>query len=517
MDPILKFLPPDVPADLYLEGLRAFHRGEYFKAHEIWEEIFHLFPPGDMRRVWIKSLIQIAVFAHKAEEGNERGSTFLLFRAKENLSRAIPALSLPYPWFRFLKDLERIAQRRDCHFYSREAKRLLFPGEGRRKAFFAVLLFGMVSFLADMTYEGARSVIGGFLEELGATGFIVGLVGGLGELVGYGMRFFSGFVLQRGGSLWGFLFAGYMINLFTVPLLAFANSVKSAVLLHLGERFGKGLRTPARDTLLAQVSEEIGPGFGFGIHEALDSLGAFLGPILCVLILSMSGGSYREVFLILGVPASMAMIFLFILFLLQRRVLPATSSEDHPVSFGSYGRRFYLLVFGSALLGAGTLDYPLMAYHYKRYHLFPEETIPLLYGGIMAGIALLSPLLGKLLDLRRYTLLTILLILTIPTTYLVFTRNPSLILSGVILYAVSLIYQGGLLSAMIARLVPKEIRPGGYGIFHSIYGTTWFVGSGFLGYLYDRSPSLLQVAGTALCALGVWLMIRSGALSRQHP
>jgi MFS family permease len=510
-----KILPPQVPSHLYFLGVKAFRRGEYFQAHEIWEKIFHQFPPGDIRRVWIQSLIQIAVFAHKAKEGNERGSTLLLLKARNNLSRAIADLSLSSPWIRLLGDLERIAEHPDCTRYVQEAKRLILPGEGRERAFFVIILFGIVSLLADMTYEGAKSVIGPFLEELGATGLLVGIVGGLGELVGYAMRFFSGFFLQRGGSLWGFLFVGYLLNLLTVPALALIKTVKSAVLLHLGERFGKGLRTPARDTLLAHASEEIGSGLGFGVHEALDSVGALLGPILCVMVLYIGGADYRQVFLVLGIPAVFALLLLLILFLLEHRAMRSSSAQGHPFSFQLYPRNYYLLVFGSSLLGAGTLDYPLIGYHIKKNHLLPEEIIPLVYGGVMGGIALLSPFLGKCLDTKRYGILKGFLILGIPSTFLLFSSTPSLVLSGVPLYAISLTFQGGLLSALITRLVAKELRPGGYGIFHSIYGASWFLGSALLGYLYDRSPLFLQWGGTVLSALGVGLMLRSGAISEE--
>ena len=143
-----------------------------------------------------------------------------------------------------------------------------------------VILLGIVSLFADMTYEGARSAVGPFLGMLGASAFAISVVSGGGELVGYGLRLWSGRLADRTHHYWAITFAGYALNLFAVPLLAFAGNWQVAAALVILERTGKALRTPARDAMLSYATKTTGRGWGFGLHEALDQVGATVGPLV---------------------------------------------------------------------------------------------------------------------------------------------------------------------------------------------------------------------------------------------
>jgi hypothetical protein len=135
-------------------------------------------------------------------------------------------------------------------------------------AFRFLILLGITSLFADMTYEGARSITGPYLAILGGSATIVGIVGGLGELIGYGVRIVFGSLADRTGKYWTITIFGYGLNLLVVPLLALAYNWEIASLLIIAERFGKAIRTPARDVMLSHAAKEIGTGLGFGIHEA---------------------------------------------------------------------------------------------------------------------------------------------------------------------------------------------------------------------------------------------------------
>ena len=172
----------------------------------------------------------------------------------------------------------------------------------RKIALKFVLMIGVLSFFADFTYEGSRSITGPFLQTFGATGAIVGVVAGLGELLGYGLRFFSGRLSERTGEFWPITFVGYIVQMAAVPLLAFAGSWQMAALLILLERVGKAIRNPPRDVMLSHAAKEMGFGWGFGVHEALDQFGALFGPLLVALILAHRG-NYRLAFGTLLVPA----------------------------------------------------------------------------------------------------------------------------------------------------------------------------------------------------------------------
>ncbi|HEX5481819.1 MAG TPA: MFS transporter [Terriglobia bacterium] len=164
-----------------------------------------------------------------------------------------------------------------------------------KRALKFVLMIGVVSFFADFTYEGARSIAGPFLLMLGASGAVVSIAAGFGELLGYSLRFFSGHLSERTGEFWPITIIGYMVQMSAVPLLAFAGNWQIAVGLILQERVGKAIRNPPRDVMLSHAAKEMGMGWGFGVHEALDQFGALFGPLLVALILARRG-DYRLAF-----------------------------------------------------------------------------------------------------------------------------------------------------------------------------------------------------------------------------
>ena len=171
-----------------------------------------------------------------------------------------------------------------------------------RAALKFVILLGMVSLCADMTYEGARSITGPYLAVLGASGTVVGLVAGLGELIGYGLRLVVGYISDQTRKYWGITTLGYFLNTAVVPLLAIAGRWEIAAGLMIAERTGKAIRTPPRDVLLSHAAQRVGRGFGFGLHEALDQIGAVMGPLAVAAVIYFKGG-YQGGFTILLIPA----------------------------------------------------------------------------------------------------------------------------------------------------------------------------------------------------------------------
>ncbi len=130
----------------------------------------------------------------------------------------------------------------------------------RRSAWRFILLVGVTNLFADMTYEGARGVTGDFLGKLGASGAIVGLVAGGGELAGYAVRSVSGIIADRTGRHWIDVWAGYIINMLCVPALALAGTWPVAAGLMIGERLGRGIRRPAMSSILSRAGRDIGSG-----------------------------------------------------------------------------------------------------------------------------------------------------------------------------------------------------------------------------------------------------------------
>src|SRR6202048_313523 len=149
----------------------------------------------------------------------------------------------------------------------------------RPRAVLFIVFLGIVSLFGDMTYEGARSIPGPYLGMLGVTATTIGIVAGFGELLGYGARLVSGYLGDRTGKYWAITIAGYLLNLFAVPLLALAGAWQIAVVLIIAERMGRGIRSPVRDAMLSHAASRTGLGWGFGRHQALDQLGRRAGTL----------------------------------------------------------------------------------------------------------------------------------------------------------------------------------------------------------------------------------------------
>ncbi|MEX2649321.1 MAG: MFS transporter, partial [Alphaproteobacteria bacterium] len=266
----------------------------------------------------------------------------------------------------------------------------------RRSALRFIVLLGVVSLFADMTYEGARSITGPYLAVLGASATAVGLVAGFGEFIGYGLRLVSGYLSDCTGRYWAITIAGYAVNLCAVPLLALASHWWVAVILIVAERAGRAIRTPARDAMLSHAAGHTGLGWGFGLHEALDQTGAVIGPLVVGAVLYLDGG-YDVGFAVLAVPAVMAMAVL----LTARHFYPRPRDFDlapPPLEGTGLPRTFWVYLVSVACVAAGYADFPLIAYHFERVRVVDPAWIPVLYAVAMGADAIAALVLGRLFD-----------------------------------------------------------------------------------------------------------------------
>jgi MFS family permease len=353
-----------------------------------------------------------------------------------------------------------------------------------------VILLGVVSLFADMTYEGARSVTGAYLAVLGASGAAVGIIAGLGELIGYGLRLITGYVSDRTGRYWTITLFGYFVNLLAVPLLALAGNWEIAALLMIGERIGKGIRTPARDAMLSHATQSMGRGWGFGVHEAMDQIGAILGPLIVTAVLYFRG-SYRTGFAILLAPAILALSVL----LVARRLYPHPrhfeAGPARPQTKG-FPRVFWLYLAAVSLIGAGFADFALIAYHFEKASIASPDLIPVLYAVAMGVDALAALIIGRLFDRIGISVLIPVAIISSFFAPFVFLDGLSFALLGMALWGVGMGAQESVMRAAIAEMVPMDRRGSAYGIFNAGYGIFWFLGSALMGILYDISiPSLI--------------------------
>lgn len=349
-----------------------------------------------------------------------------------------------------------------------------------------VVLLGLVSLFSDMTYEAARSLNGTFLKILGASGSTVGIVAGLGELIGYGLRFFSGYLADRTKKYWTILIAGYVLNLFSVPLLALAGYWEVAVILMIAERTGKALRTPARDALLSFGTQKIGRGWGYGLHEAMDQIGATAGPLLVSGVLFFRNQNYQMAYALLAIPAIIAVSILFYC----KNLYPAPGEleiKKAAVATKGLTKRYWLYLLAVIFIAAGFADFPIIAYHFKSKAMISDALIPVYYAAAMAADALAALLLGRMFDRKGIQIILVAVLLSSCFAPMVFLGNAGIALAGMIVWGIGMGAQESVLKAEIAGMVPPEKRGTAFGTFNAAYGLFWFAGSALMGILYDFS------------------------------
>jgi MFS family permease len=372
----------------------------------------------------------------------------------------------------------------------------------RKVAFRFIVCLGFVSLFADMTYEGAHSVIGPLLKDLGATATQVGIIAGLGEMIAASLRFFSGKLADRTRAYWTITTLGYFLNLVVVPGLAFAGSWQAAALLVVAERTGKSLRGPARDVLLSEATEVVGHGSGFGIHAAMDQTGAVLGPLLVAGSVARTH-HFGPAFLWLALPAAGA----FVSLLFAHAVSPHKGAPPTPPTQQELPSVFWIYVAAAGLLALGFVDFPLLAYHFQKTSFSSPEVIPLLYAGAMGVVGLTALIFGRLFD--RYGIQVIaagivISLLTLPLGFLGGTVGGYL---SVVCWATGLGAQDATLRSGIAQVVSMNKRGAAFGAFNAVYGVLWFLGSVAMGVLYDRSLMALVVFGMVVQILSAGIFV----------
>lgn len=370
------------------------------------------------------------------------------------------------------------------------------------KAMVFILMFGFVSMFSDMTHESVTSIRGVFLSIVGASAATIGFISGLGELVGYGMRYVFGRIADKTKHYWTMVFIGYGLELAAIPSLALVGEHGwiAACLLLVIQRMGKAIKKPAKDTVTSFASFQIGQGKSFAIMEMIDQIGAFLGPtLLYVVMLFKTSGTtferYSFCFAMLIIPA---VITMFLLWMTRRKFPNPEKFEPTPKEYIAFkvDRRFIYYIIGISLFAFGFLDYSLIVMHISRLGIFTADTIPLIYSGAMIVDAFSALVFGWMFDKRGSLALVLSTLLSVVFPFLIFMFNTSVpVLLGVAMWGIGMGAQESILKAAVATMVPKQSRATGYGIFECSFGLFWFIGSWIMGVLYDSSlPAMIAVS-----------------------
>ena len=377
-----------------------------------------------------------------------------------------------------------------------------------------IVLFGVVSLFSDMTHESANSIRGAFLSLAGASAAVIGFVSGLGELVGYGLRYVFGWLTDRTRRYWPMVLFGYALDVVAVPALALVGRhgwVLACALL-IVQRLGKAIKKPAKDTVMSFAATQEGVGKSFAIQELLDQIGAVLGPVLLYLIMLFQRrddafSDYRTCFAFLAIPGA---ITLLLLWLTYKRFPHPENFEPEPKEYVPFhvSKRFVVYILGISLFAFGFADYSLIVMHFSRQHLFTAAVLPLLYALAMLTDAASAFVFGWMYD--RHARLSLVLSTLVAAPFAVFAflgGGVGSAVFGVVLWGIGMGAQESILKAAVASMVPKRSRATGYGIFECCFGAAWFLGSWLLGVLYDQSLTAMVIVSVVvqlLAAIMFW-------------
>ncbi len=360
----------------------------------------------------------------------------------------------------------------------------------RKLALQFILLFGVVSAFGDITYEGAQSVYGPYLGYLGASASTIGIVAGIGGFLGYAVRLVSGYFIDRTQKYWFITILGYCM-LIAVPLLAIAGNWQIAALFLILERTGKAIRSPGKDAMLSYATKQLGTGYGFGLHEALDQVGAFIGPLIFTTSLALTGG-YRQGFRVMWIPAILTVVIAFYVRhkvpnpkmleenLPKTKILHVNFQKSLPNVFWLYAAFTFITVLGFA-------NFPIIAYHLQFQKVIPEAQIPTLYAVAMLVDAIVAIIIGKTYDKIGFVSLISIPILTLPIAFLGFSNNSFFVVIAVMLWGAVMGIQETIMRAALADITSINNRGKAYGIFNTIYGLALLIGGVAMGYVYEYS------------------------------
>lgn len=370
-----------------------------------------------------------------------------------------------------------------------------------------IWILGCVSMLMDISSEMIHSLLPLFMVgALGASAFVVGLIEGLAEATALVVKVFSGAISDYLGRRKGLAVFGYALGALTKPLFAIAPTTGIVLTARLLDRVGKGVRGAPRDALVADITPPELRGAAFGLRQALDTVGAFLGPLLAVGLMLLWADDFRAVFWVAVMPGLLAVALL--LFGIREPERPAGGKRTNPI------RRDNLRRLGNAywwVVGVGAV-FTLARFSEAFLVLRAQQSgiavalVPLVMVAMNAVYAASAYPFGKLSDrMSHKTLLAWgLVVLMAADVVLAVDDHWTSVLAGVALWGVHMGMTQGLLATMVAATAPADLRGTAFGFFNLVSGAALLLASAVAGLLWDRyGAAWTFYAGAAFSALAL--------------
>lgn len=378
-----------------------------------------------------------------------------------------------------------------------------------------VWILGFVSLLMDVSSEMIHSLLPLYLTVgLGASALAVGLIEGVAEATALIVKVFSGVLSDRWRNRKGLAALGYGLGTFSKPFFALA----TGPLLVLGARFvdriGKGIRGAPRDALIADLTPASIRGAAFGLRQSLDTVGAFAGPLLAMVLMLAWNDDFRAVFWVAVVPGVLS--FLLIATVVREPPAHAAATTKPPrldtATVRSLGRSFAWITIAAAALTLARFSEAFLVLRAQSLHL-EIALAPLVMVGMNVVYALSAYPVGLLADRmpHRTLLLWGIVLLVVADVFLAFASSFVMLGIGIALWGLHMGATQGLLAAMVADAAPKELRGTAFGVFNLASGVAMLAASAIAGALWQFvGPAATFLAGAAFAAVSAIVVFESG-------
>jgi len=366
-----------------------------------------------------------------------------------------------------------------------------------------IWVLGFVSLLMDISSEMIHSLLPLFMvTTLGASTVAVGLVEGLAESLALVVKVFSGTLSDYLGKRKGLALFGYTLGVLTKPLFALAPGVGMVLTARLLDRVGKGVRGAPRDALVADIAPPHLRGAAFGLRQALDTVGAFLGPLFAVGLMLLWANDFRAVFWVAVIPGMMAVTLL--LFGIQEPTPRQIGTRTNPIrrdNLRRLGSGYWWVVGIGAVFTLARFSEAFLVLRAQQGGI-PIAFVPLVMVAMNLIYAASAYPFGKLSDTMSHTtLLTLgLIVLIAADLILALSDHWVSVLLGVVLWGLHMGMTQGLLATMVADTSPADLRGTAYGFFNLASGLAMLVASVSAGLLWDRlGAAFTFYAGAIVC------------------
>lgn len=371
----------------------------------------------------------------------------------------------------------------------------------------AVVALGFVSLAMDTSSEMIHGLLPLFLVSvLGASATAVGLIEGIGEGLALVTRVFSGALSDWLGKRKGLVVAGYLLAALSKPLFALADGVGLVFAARSLDRFGKGIRGAPRDALIADLTSPKQRGAAFGLRQSLDSVGAFIGPLIAVIVMSLTAGNYQAVFWLAVIPAAAAVVVLMVFVREPERHSAAPPRTSVKASNLARLPPAYWVVLGvGVVFTLARFSEAFLLLRAQQAGLAPQF-IPLILMILSLVYALGAYPAGYLSDrVGRPRILTLgILVLVIADLVLAQAASLFQVMAGATLWGLHMAFTQGLFAALITDTAVAELRGTAFGLYGLASGISVFASSLFAGGLWDAygaPATFFAGAGFALLAL----------------